>query len=131
MPDGRIEKRQTDILMGIGTWLDRYGESIYGTRGGPYRSASWLASTHKGNRIYVHLLTLPGTEVLLPALPGRSVKSARLLGAGEMRLKMEDGKLKIALPAKPDDANDTVIVLELDGPADTITPLDVPAMSLN
>jgi hypothetical protein len=44
---------------------------------------------------------------------------------------MEDGKLKIALPAKPVDANDTVIVLELDGPADTIAPLDVPAMSLN
>jgi alpha-L-fucosidase len=131
MPDGRFEQRQIDILNGIGSWLTANGESIYGTKGGPYRSASWLASTYKENRIYVHLLTLPMTEVRLPVLPGRSVKSARLLGSGEIRLTLEDGKLRIALPAKPIDTNDTVIVLELDGPAGTIAPLDVPAISLN
>ena len=35
MPDGRFEQRQIDRLAGIGDWLGRYGESIYGTRGGP------------------------------------------------------------------------------------------------
>ena len=36
MPDGRIEPRQVERLEEMGAWLDRYGEAIYGTRGGPF-----------------------------------------------------------------------------------------------
>ena len=36
MPDGQIEPRQVEIFQGIGAWLKKYGESIYGTRGGPF-----------------------------------------------------------------------------------------------
>ena len=36
MPDGRIEPRQVESFRKIGEWLSRYGESIYGTRGGPF-----------------------------------------------------------------------------------------------
>ncbi|MFH1999701.1 MAG: alpha-L-fucosidase, partial [Planctomycetota bacterium] len=41
MPDGRIESRQKDRLKEIGTWLAKYGTSIYGTRGGPFYPGSW------------------------------------------------------------------------------------------
>ena len=37
MPDGRIEPRQVERLKEIGQWLAKYGESIYGTRGGPFQ----------------------------------------------------------------------------------------------
>ena len=37
MPDGRFEPRQVERLKEIGRWLAQYGESIYGTRGGPFR----------------------------------------------------------------------------------------------
>jgi hypothetical protein len=43
---------------------------------------------------------------------------------------VEEGSLVMELPSIPVDGNDTVIVLELDGPAETIGPLDVPAESL-
>ena len=36
MPDGRIEPRQVESFRKIGAWLKKYGESIYGTRGGPF-----------------------------------------------------------------------------------------------
>ena len=36
MPDGQIEPRQADRYREIGRWMEKYGESIYGTRGGPY-----------------------------------------------------------------------------------------------
>jgi alpha-L-fucosidase len=32
MADGTIPENQKQVLLGIGRWLDRYGESIYGTR---------------------------------------------------------------------------------------------------
>jgi alpha-L-fucosidase len=39
MPDGRIEPRQVERLKEIGQWLQEYGQSIYETRGGPFRSS--------------------------------------------------------------------------------------------
>ncbi len=129
MPDGRFEKRQIERLKGIGNWLDHFGESIYGTRGGPYRSTSWLASTCKGNRIYLHLLNASKNEIRLPAIPGRTVTGARILGSGELHPHVEDGSLVIALPSVPVDGNDTVILLQLDGPVESIVPLDVPEVS--
>ena len=50
MPDGQIEPRQVENFRKIGAWLEKYGESIYGTRGGPFvapdgRSASSTADT--------------------------------------------------------------------------------------
>ena len=38
MPDGPIEPRQAERFREIGHWLAKYGESIYGTRGGPFRA---------------------------------------------------------------------------------------------
>ena len=37
MPDGRIEPRQVDVLEQVGSWMKVNGESIYGTRGGPWK----------------------------------------------------------------------------------------------
>ena len=80
MPDGRIEPRQVERLKEMGDWLRKYGESIYGTRGGPIKTTAQLASTCKGNTIYVHVLTWPGDTITLPALPKRIVGSSLLTG---------------------------------------------------
>ena len=40
MPDGRIEPRQVERLREMGQWLGQYGESIYGTRGGPFKTTA-------------------------------------------------------------------------------------------
>ena len=66
MPDGRIEPRQVERLKEIGNWLKKYGESVYGTTGGPYKPTDWLTSTRKGNTIYIHLLNFNKNEVELP-----------------------------------------------------------------
>ena len=36
MPDGRIEPRQAESFKKIGEWLEKHGDSVYGTRGGPF-----------------------------------------------------------------------------------------------
>jgi len=43
-------------LHAVGEWMSRYGDSIYGTRGGPIAPANWGVTTQKADKIYVHVL---------------------------------------------------------------------------
>lgn len=124
MPDGRIEPRQVDILKEVGGWLDKNGESIYGTRGGPWKPGQDFASTRKGNVIYVHLLNKETETIELPTIP-RRIMSATLLNGERVNFTIEDDRLVLAVPATQHDAWDTVVRLTLDGPA-----IDLPAMDL-
>ena len=126
MPDGRIEQRQIDRLIGMGAWLKRSGESIYGTTGGPLKPGSWMVSTNKGNRIFVHLLIRPKDELVLPAIPGRAIMQARVLDGPKLTVRTEADRIIITLPEASLDPNDAVIALDLDGPAAGIPLLEVP-----
>ncbi len=54
-PDGTFTDGETKIGIAMGKWLKKYGEAIYGTRGGPYRNGDWGGSCHKGNKLFLHL----------------------------------------------------------------------------
>ena len=125
MLDGRIEQRQIDRLAEMGDWLEKYGESIYGTRGGPSKPAGWMASTRKENKIYLHLFDWPEGNLVLPGLDSVNVQSARILMGEELQMIATADRIEIKLPDDPVDENDTVILLTLDGKADDIDPLDV------
>ena len=77
MPDGRIEPRQVDVLRGVGAWLGRCGESIYGTRGGPFKPGRYGASTRRDNRIYVHVFTWSRSVAQAAAAPGQGHRQPR------------------------------------------------------
>ena len=68
MPTGEIEPQQVDRLKEMGDWLGKYGESIHGTWGGPYKPSTWGASTFKDQTIYLHVFNWTGTDLMLPAL---------------------------------------------------------------
>lgn len=125
MMDGRIEQRQVDRLNEIGEWLKKYGESIYGTRGGPYKPQYWIASTHKGNKIYIHLLKWPDGKLKIPVEKGLKVEHAEFLGGKKLEWEQVKTEVIIQLTAKPVDPDDTVIVLEMNKTVDGIPPLDV------
>jgi len=122
MPDGRIEPRQVDRLKEIGQWLKTHGESIYGTRGGPFKPAEWGASTHNGSRIYLHVLKWPGEALRLPAI-GPRVTKASVLGGGKAEVEQTDQGLVVRAGEADRQAIDTVIALDLDAPAAGIQPL--------
>ncbi len=113
MPDGRIESRQVEILKQVGAWLEKNGESIYGTRGGLWKPTAALASTRRGNVIYIHLLKNPGDTIELPALT-RKIKSASILGGPQIKYDDRGGEWLFVIPAGTRDA---VVKLELDGSA--------------
>jgi len=122
MPDGRIEARQAERLREMGAWLERNGESIYGTRGGPFLPGEWGASTCKENTIYVHLFGWEGESITLPAIEPR-VESAHILGGLDVQFAQTDDGIELYVGEVLQDAVDTVIALELDSPAFEITPL--------
>ncbi len=112
MPDGRIEPRQVERLHEIGEWLRQYGETIYGTRGGPFTPDTWGAATRKGNKIYLHLLD-PGLEVVnLPALPEKIVSSSVLTG-GEAKVIQTGQGIQVSVPRQNRDEIDTIVALEV------------------
>ncbi|MCK5692765.1 MAG: alpha-L-fucosidase [Bacteroidales bacterium] len=121
MPDGRIEQRQVDILTEIGQWLSINQEAVYGTRGGPYLPTEKMVSTHKENKIYIHLLSKPGKTLVLPHDENISVKSARFLQDDtSLNIKQDNGSIILQLPKKLPDEVATVIELTLDRPASEI-----------
>jgi len=122
MPDGRIAPKQVKRLEEIGSWMKKYGQSIYGTRGGPFMPGDSGASTHKDNRVYLHVLEWDGQSLSLPPIDKRIV-SASLLTGGEVAVKQSADGITITVDAQHRQSPDTIVVLELDGPAGNIAPV--------
>lgn len=121
MPDGRIEPRQVERLREMGDWLRVHGESIYGTRGGPYKPGPWGVSTRRGRFVYLHILDWQGAETLkLPPLPAKVLRASRLDG-GTVEARWSEDGLEVTVDSR--EPIDTVVRLELDAPATDLAPI--------
>ena len=126
-PDGQIDPPQAERVREIGRWLAANGESIYGTRGGPWLPAAYGVSTHNGNTVFVHLLEAPSDFVLrLPSIPVRVTRASLLHGA-QLQFDQSRQDLKITVPAGAVDPVDTIIRLELEQPWTTQAVVPVPS----
>lgn len=114
MPNGKIQPEFVQRLNEIGEWMKKYGQSIYGTRGGPVTPRPWGVTTQKGNTVYVHILNWQDAVLAIPNL-GRKIKSARLLKDGSTIEFLEHDKygLLIRVPISAQDDVDTILTLEL------------------
>lgn len=141
MPDGRIEPRQAERFRELGRWLTKYGESIYQTRGGPFRAPDertwhpsglqrvnladihpWGGSTHVGNTVYLHILHWPGPSLTLPPIP-RKIVSHTVLTGGSATIRQTASGIEVGVPLAERDPLDTIVKLVLDGPAATLKPV--------
>jgi len=128
MPDGQIEPRQVERLKQMGQWLKKYGQSIYATRGGPYKPGKWGAATYKGNRVYLHVLNWSGKSVSQPAIdrkphgPLAGIVGSKLLTGGKVTVEQDKDGVTINVAEQDQQEIDTIVVLELDGPAGKIIP---------
>ena len=121
-PLGEIEPLQVQRLKDMGAWLNKYGESIYGTRGGPYILGQVGGSTRKGNNIYVHVLDRQDKVLTLPAIPAKVI-SCKALTGGTITYIQDDNGIRISIKEDAHSEIDTIIVLELDRPASEIEPV--------
>jgi alpha-L-fucosidase len=126
-PTGVFEQRYSDTIAGMGVWLAQNGESVYGTRGGPYQPAGNFASTCKDNYIYLHLFP-PQTYVTLSA-PPTNILSASVLTGGSVTFTQTTQS--VALQLSPDAVTNFVatVKLTLAGPATNIPVLPAGTLS--
>ena len=112
MPDGRIQPEFVSTLKEVGKWMDKYGETIYGTKGGPVSPKSWGVTTYKGNKIYVHVMNAEDNNLLIPDF-GKKVKGVTLFTTSEkLKYKQDSFGITISLP-KNTEETDTVLVIEI------------------
>ena len=123
MPDGRIEPRQEARLREVGQWMQQFGPTVYGTRGGPYKPGPWGASTCRGNRIYLHIFAWPGETLRLPAIP-RIVVGSRSWTGGRARIVQIGNELRVTVPPANRHAIDTLVELRIDGRAEDLAPVE-------
>ena len=107
-PDGTIEQEQIDRLREVGAWLKQYGGSIYGTRGGPIKCPEGYGTTHKENKLYVHVWDWEKDYVALPDTDNPAVKC---LTAKNACVKQQNGTLMLSVSAEDRLAMDTIFEL--------------------
>lgn len=126
-PDGEIDPPQVERLHEIGAWLKQNGESIFGTRGGPWLPGDYGVSTHKGKTVYLHVLKAPASgSVELPSLPTRIVKMSDMAGR-PVAYSQASEKISIQLQTSTQDVVDQIIKIELAEPWNTeaVVPVEV------
>jgi len=126
MPTGDIAPEQANRLKEIGAWLAKYGQSVCGTRGGPFKPGDYGASTRRGNTLYLHLCDWSEDVLKLPAIPLKITRS-RLLSGGRVDVRQAGTSLEISVPESDRQPIDTVVALDLDGNALDLPAVDVPS----
>ena len=109
--DGVIPQTHINRLKEVGDWLKKYGESIYGTRPGPFEPIDDVyGSVQKGDVIYIHLLSVKDT-LQLPALSKKVVR-CKQLGGGKMGFTQNEKGITISLKNLKPDPSVSTLVLE-------------------
>lgn len=107
-PDGCLPEVAVQRLKEVGEWMQIYGETIYGTRGGCIAPHDWGVTTQKGNRLFVHILNLPDKALFLP-LEGKQVKQALdFVTRQSLKFKRVEGGITLLLDEVPTETDKVV-----------------------
>lgn len=120
MPNGQIAQRHIDKLKFIGAWLSKNGESIYGTRGGPYMPINQnIVSTCKQNKIYIHILdwnVVSSNIIVLKQLPSTITNAYILNSKAAVAFSNSSNGLILDISKIDKTIDNSVIVLETNTP---------------
>lgn len=112
LPDGTIQKENIDTLMVMSKWLDKYGETIYGTRKGPISPRPWGVTTQKDNKVYLHLLAWKDESILIPSI-GQKVKAVKFYGDNSpVAFKESKEGITLTIPYSKRKPLETILVIE-------------------
>jgi alpha-L-fucosidase len=139
--EGEIPPESVQRLEAMGRWLAVNGEAIYGTTASPFPRLAWGRCTQKSGpgtsvpgrpfdlKLFLHVFDWPDNgKLLVPGLKNK-VKKAYLLADAVNNAKAEllettssDDGVTVELPAEAPDKIASVVVLEIEGPAEVAPP---------
>jgi alpha-L-fucosidase len=113
--DGVIPEEVVERLDEIGVWMRQNGESIYGTRGGPFEPVDRVyGSTYCKNRIYLHVLDFDKfRELKLPPIENKITRCS-VLGFESIEFKQDEEGIAVSIPEKLKKPVDTIVKMEFD-----------------
>ena len=100
-PDGCIPDTSIERLKNIGKWLEKNGETIYGTRGGVVPPRDWGVTTQKDNKIYVHILDWKDKGLFLPITDIKIKKACLFKNKENISFSQNKQGLFLQLPEVP------------------------------
>ncbi|MGO9086419.1 MAG: alpha-L-fucosidase [Candidatus Sulfotelmatobacter sp.] len=112
-PNGEIDPQFVTRLQAVGEWLSKYGDSIYGTRGGPVPPGDWGVTTQKDNQIYVHVLNWSAPLLALPPIAGKVAGAHSLPDGASVDFTQNADGLILKVPPPKKEEVDRVIVLTM------------------
>jgi alpha-L-fucosidase len=122
--DGTIPQESVDIFGEVGPWMQRNGDTIYGSDFCRVQASNYASFTRKGNTLFMHVYFWPGPTVALAGLHTR-VKSALLHASGtEVAFVQDRFRVRFMdLPTTAPDHPVTTLAIECEGEPlqDTLT----------
>ena len=113
--DGSLNSMMIDVLHECGTWMNTYGESIYGCTRSPFtKEPDFGFYTKKEGRIYIHIQKWDSTGTIQIPLIENEITNVYDLGQKENKLSFSKqlNSIQISLPTKQANSISNVIVVE-------------------
>ncbi len=116
MPDGNIQPEFTDTLKLLGKWMEKYGNTIYGTRGGNDKVFDWGVITTTEAQWYVHILQFPvQTPFIFIPMVNKKVLSCTLFNSTlPIKFKQVNEGLFLYVDRLSMDNIDTILTLKIE-----------------
>jgi alpha-L-fucosidase len=113
---GVIPDLEQKRLREMGAWLDKMGDAVYGTRGGPWQPVDrQYGYCYKGSTVYVHLLKdYTGDTFKIPPLGSLRVKQATDVYTGKPLVFDGDRDITIHGIDRTESPADSVVAVQYD-----------------
>jgi alpha-L-fucosidase len=113
MPTGPLPDECLRRLHEVGEWMQRYGDSIYGSRRSTVGYSSFGQFTQRGNIIFAHVDYWIGTEMVLAGVSAKLKNAYFLDSRRPVRFEQEGSRITLKdLPPEPPNSPSPVIALE-------------------
>jgi alpha-L-fucosidase len=110
MPNGKIQPEFADTLAIVGNWMEKNGETIYGTRGSLVAPQQWGVVTYKNKTLYAHVLNMPQQPyIFLPGVKGKVTRVKLFSDGSNIKYKQQPEGIFIYADNIKADAVDTII----------------------